>query len=62
MTCGTNQQSGAGGNHFPRPLNNAREKITLSEMRASGVSALLIYCSDYKCSHWTAISGGSMAG
>jgi hypothetical protein len=35
-----------------RPL-----KITLAEMRASGVRGLLIYCSDYHCSHWTAISG-----
>jgi hypothetical protein len=26
-------------------------------MRASGVRDLLIYCSDYHCSHWTAISG-----
>jgi len=26
-------------------------------MRASRVRGLLIYCSDYKCSHWTAISG-----
>ena len=25
-------------------------------MRASGVRGLLIYCSDYKCSHSTAIS------
>jgi hypothetical protein len=33
------------------------QKITLGEMRASGVRGLLIYCSDYKCSHSTAISG-----
>ena len=26
-------------------------KITLSEMRESGVTGLLIYCSDYHCSH-----------
>jgi hypothetical protein len=32
-------------------------KITLAEMRAAGVRSLLIYCSDYHCSHWTAISG-----
>jgi hypothetical protein len=24
---------------------------------AAGVRGLLIYCSDYKCSHWTAIGG-----
>jgi hypothetical protein len=33
------------------------QKITLAEMRAAGVRGLLIYCSDYHCSHWTAISG-----
>jgi hypothetical protein len=33
------------------------QKITLADMRASGVRGLLIYCSDYHCSHWTAISG-----
>jgi hypothetical protein len=32
------------------------EKITLGEMRASGVRGLLVYCSDYHC-HWTAIGG-----
>jgi hypothetical protein len=33
-----------------------RQKITLGEMRTAGVRGVLIYCSDYKCSHWTAIS------
>ena len=28
-----------------------QQKITLGEMRESGVSGLLVYCSDYKCSH-----------
>jgi len=32
------------------------EKITLGEMRASGVRGLLIYCADYRCSHSIAIS------
>lgn len=31
-----------------------RLKITFGEMRASGVRGLLVYCSDYKCSHSTA--------
>jgi hypothetical protein len=35
----------------------ARQKITYAEMRASGARGLLVYCSDYHCSHWTAISG-----
>jgi hypothetical protein len=33
------------------------QTITFAEMRASGVRGLTIYCSDYRCSHWTAISG-----
>ena len=36
---------------------NRPQKITLAEMRAANVRGLLIYCSDYRCSHWTAISG-----
>jgi hypothetical protein len=32
------------------------QKITLGEMRSTGVRGLLIYCSDYKCSHSIAIS------
>jgi hypothetical protein len=27
------------------------QKITFGEMRSSGVRGLLIYCSDYNCSH-----------
>jgi hypothetical protein len=36
---------------MPRP-----QKITFAEMRSSGVRGLLIYCSDYRCSHSIAIS------
>jgi hypothetical protein len=32
------------------------QKITLGEMRSSGVRGLLIYCADYRCSHSVAIS------
>jgi hypothetical protein len=32
------------------------QKITLGEMRSTGVRGVLIYCSDYKCSHSIAIS------
>jgi hypothetical protein len=39
------------------PALTRQKKITLQEMRAAGVRGLLIYCSDYKCGHWTAISG-----
>jgi hypothetical protein len=31
------------------------QKITLGEMRASGVRGLLIYCANHKCSHHAAI-------
>jgi hypothetical protein len=34
-----------------------RQKITLGEMRSSGVRGLLIYCAEYRCSHSSAISG-----
>jgi hypothetical protein len=33
------------------------QKITFAEMRSAGVRGLLVYCSDYKCSHYIAISG-----
>src|ERR1700751_5431470 len=32
-------------------------KISFGEMRSSGVRGLLVYCSDYRCSHYIAISG-----
>jgi hypothetical protein len=35
--------------------DDARTKITLGEMRDSGVRGVLIYCSDYKCSHMVGI-------
>jgi hypothetical protein len=32
--------------------NTTRQtKITVAEMRASGVRGVLVYCSDYRCSH-----------
>ena len=39
------------------PELTRQKKITFGEMRAAGVRGLLVYCSDYKCSHGTAISG-----
>jgi hypothetical protein len=39
------------------PVLTRPMKITFDEMRASGLRDLLIYCSDYKCSHSTTISG-----
>ena len=33
-----------------------QQKITFGEMRAVGVRGVLVYCSDYRCSHSTAIS------
>jgi hypothetical protein len=32
------------------------EKITFADMRDMGVRGLLIYCSDYKCSHLVTMS------
>ncbi len=32
-----------------------QQKITLGEMRSSGVRGLLVYCADYHCSHSIAI-------
>ena len=33
------------------------QKITFADMRDMGVRGLLIYCSDYKCSHLITVSG-----
>jgi hypothetical protein len=33
------------------------QTIPFGEMRSTGVHGILIYCSDYKCNHSTAISG-----
>jgi hypothetical protein len=35
---------------------DAGQKITLGEMRQSGVRGLLIYCTDHKCSHHIAVN------
>ena len=40
---------------MPSPIRP--QKITLAEMRESGVRGILVYCSDYRCSHHRAISG-----
>lgn len=32
------------------------QKITFGEMRAGGPTGILIYCSDYRCSHSMAMS------
>jgi hypothetical protein len=32
------------------------QKITFAEMRSSGVRAVMIHCSDYRCSHYIAIA------
>jgi hypothetical protein len=37
------------------------QKITLGAMRSSGIRGILIYCSDYKCSHWIACSADAWA-
>jgi hypothetical protein len=37
------------------------QKITLGELRVSGVHGLLIYCADYKCSHRIAVSASGIS-
>ena len=32
------------------------QKITLGEMRESGMQRVLVYCGDFRCSHYTDIS------
>jgi hypothetical protein len=41
--------------HLQGAIDRPR-KITFAEMREMGVRGVLIYCSDYKCSHSIAIS------
>ena len=38
-------------------MPNRPVKITFAEMRECGVRGILVYCSDYKCSHLVATSG-----
>jgi hypothetical protein len=38
------------------------QKITLCEKRDSGVRGLLVYCADYRCSHWIAVSADQWSG
>jgi hypothetical protein len=42
---------------MPEPIPPPGEDHVHSEMRSAVARGLLIYCSDYKCSHWTNISG-----
>jgi hypothetical protein len=37
-------------------MNERPQKITLGELRSSGVRGILIYCTDYKCSHSMAVN------
>jgi hypothetical protein len=37
-----------------------QQKITLGEMRNSGVHGLLVYCADYRCSHHTKLGRGEV--
>jgi hypothetical protein len=38
-------------------MTDRPQKITLAEMRSSGVRGVLVYCADCRCSHHVAISG-----
>jgi len=35
---------------------NRPQEITLAGMRKSGIRGVLVYCSDYHCSHWIGIN------
>jgi len=37
------------------------QKITFAEMRAAGVRSVLVYCSDYRCSHSTSLDADQWA-
>jgi len=37
------------------------QKITIAEMRAAGVRGVLVYCSDYHCSHCTRLAADRWA-
>ena len=41
-------------------MNTREQKITLGEMRASGVTGLLIYCSDHRCGHLRRLSAAEV--
>ena len=43
-------------NHGPCQPLTRQQKITLGEMRGSGVRDVLVYCSDYRCSNSITIS------
>src|SRR5277367_6817150 len=32
------------------------QKITFGEMRSSGVTGVIVYCQNFRCSHWTKIT------
>ena len=36
-------------------MSARQEKITFADMRAAGVRGILVYCSDYRCSHSLAL-------
>jgi hypothetical protein len=44
------------------PETTRQQKITFGELRASGVRGVLVYCSDYRCSHSIAMSADRWAG
>jgi hypothetical protein len=41
---------------------NHGDKITFGEIRESGVRAILVYCSDFRCSHSIALSEAASIG
>jgi hypothetical protein len=44
------------------PALALQKRITFGEMRATGVRGILVYCSDYHCSHWVKLAAGRWPG
>jgi hypothetical protein len=42
-------------------MTDRPQKITFAEMRDMGVRGVLIYCADYRCGHWIALSADQWA-
>jgi hypothetical protein len=40
---------------------NRPTKITFAEMREMGLRGVLVYCADYRCSHWTRLDADRWA-
>jgi hypothetical protein len=42
--------------HNATPVGRRPDKITFGELREMGVRGVVVWCANYRCSHWVAIS------